>query len=128
MTVERLALLARRAESDPSFLASILRDYAHFEQLDASELATTLKCRIEDLPLLAVCLRPRPAAPHFRHDVDRICARFSIDPVVLALIVRRVDSVIALRTAASTTHGLLMAARDSNLDDESDHEQEKSPS
>ncbi|HEY7065729.1 MAG TPA: hypothetical protein VII06_29915 [Chloroflexota bacterium] len=110
----RLDALARRVQTDPAFLAAALADYARSERLDEHGLAAALGCPVDALTPLRLCLRPRPAPPHFRQDVEQIAARFGVRPAVLAEVVRRADALAALRRApaADAARGTLMAARD----------------
>lgn len=108
----RIEAFAHRVQEDVFFLASALRDFADSEGLDDDALVTTLGCNADTLSLLRLCRRPRSEAPFFRQDVDRIALRFGIDPVLLAEIVRRSDSLRAFQGSVADHRGLLMAARD----------------
>jgi hypothetical protein len=108
---ERISALARRVAGDPFFLASTLEIYRVSENLSDRELATHLGCREENLPLVALCRQPRRMPPHFRQDVDRIAARFSLNGGVLAQVVRHADTLAGMRRQTTRDPGLLLAAR-----------------
>lgn len=116
---ERLQLLARRVQDDSYFLASALADYAQSEDLDDRGLARVLKCSVETLPALRLCRRPRADPAYFGNDIATIALRLHVDAVTLAQVVRRADVLVALRQAATSERGILMAARD-RQDDESE--------
>jgi hypothetical protein len=103
--------LAARAETDPTFLANPLAEYARSEDLDSAGLAAALGCPAADLTRLWLCGVPR--RDQFRADVAAVAARFGIDPDALAAAVRRGQSLARLRAAAATAEpGWLLAARD----------------
>jgi hypothetical protein len=108
-----MAHVAQRASARPEYLGWILTRYATQERLTEEALAQRLGLEGRDLPRLALCLRPRAA--HFAIDVRQISAKFNIDPVTLAAIVRLVESTEALAAGdaggALADAGLLMAAR-----------------
>jgi hypothetical protein len=111
---ERLvAYTAQRARARPEYLAWVLARYAELEHVAEGELAQRLGIAAHDLPLLALCLRPR--AEHFAADVRQISTKFGINPAALATVVNLVDSVEVLAARhvgeTSTDAGLLMAAR-----------------
>jgi hypothetical protein len=108
-----LEYAAHRAECRPEYLGWILRRYIEREHITDAELATRLGSIPHDLPRLALCLRPR--AEHFADDIRQISAKFHIDAIALAGIVRLVESLETLAATnpamLSTEAGLLMAAR-----------------
>lgn len=116
----RVRAMARRLSRDETFLAAALRRFAQSEGLDEVGLSRVLGCQPDDLPLLGLCRRPRPRAPDFRADVDRIAARHQLNAGALAAVVRRADALAALQSAAreESGNGLLMAARDREDDPE----------
>ena len=109
---ERLAALAMRVRDEVFFLASALSEYARSENLEEPGLMMLLNCSSDTLTRLRLCRRPRPDAPHFMADVDRIASRFDIQAEILAEIVRRADALVVLRRASDSNNGVLKAARD----------------
>lgn len=112
---EALDWLSRRVEDDPSFLASVLADYATAERLDDAGLAAALGCPLENLARVRLCRTPRADPAGFRADVAEIAAAFAVDPLRLASAVRRVQSLRQFRGAAAP--GSLLAARQRPADD-----------
>jgi hypothetical protein len=108
---DSLQALARRAEGEAFFLASLLAAYALTEGLDDTGLATALGCSGEDLTMLRLCRAPRSAAEEFWDDVLRIAERFRLEPGRLAEVVKR-GSVVRRLQSAPPAGGFLMAARD----------------
>jgi len=104
-----LARAAERTAARPAFLGSLLETYREMEAMDDSQLADYLGCPMEALPRVALCLRPAPAPPRFRDDVERIAARFALNPDRLATLVRHVDAVLGMRRGGSGRE--LLAAR-----------------
>jgi hypothetical protein len=107
---ESLRAMAKKAESMPFFLASILAVYAKGENLDEDGLARALGCSCEDLAWLGLCQAPRIEV--FWDDVTRIAEKVKIDPERLAEVVKRGRVLASLREAPATEGGLVMAARD----------------
>lgn len=108
----RVEALSRRVHGDSFFLASALADYLRSERLDEQGLAAVLGCPLETLVPLRLCRRPRPDAPGFRSEIERIAECLGLKSDALAEVVRRSDSLAALRDATATGLGVLMAARD----------------
>src|SRR5438105_13995373 len=108
--------LAQRVQSDPFFLAAPLSCYAKSEHLDDDALAVRLECDRDALTHLRLCRNPEPMPPHFWQDIERIAARFQIDPHRLAEIVRFGQGLLQVRSAGQTvadqTTGFLVAARE----------------
>ena|SRR5438067_34888 len=111
-----LERLAQRVSDDPYFLAAVLHAYAIGEGLDDTALAAKLGCRPAALTRLRLCRAPRPAAPFFWQDVQRIATSCAVNPESLAEVVRRGQSLMGMRGAAadpaSGAPGTLLAARD----------------
>jgi hypothetical protein len=114
---DRLYALARRVRDDLFFLSSALEEYARGEGLDKAGLAAELGCAPETLGPLGLCRRPRPET--FWADIERIAERFGLVPQRLAEVIRRADTLVALRGPA-VEPGWLAAARDRKKDNE-DH-------
>jgi hypothetical protein len=104
--------LAQRVEGDPSFLASLLAEYARSEGLDDGGLARELSCQAEDLTGIRLCRTPRPDPDGCWDDVRRIAERFSFDAARLLEIVRQAEAMRRLREGGTSGPGFLMAARD----------------
>lgn len=116
---------AERAAGREFFFASLLLPYAEVEGLDDAALAERLGCAPDDLARLLFCRRPRREAPGFREDVERIAEVFGLDPDRLAQLVRAADAATAFRVAEPRAeYGWLAAARDRELEEKSDLEDE----
>ncbi|HEX2914056.1 MAG TPA: hypothetical protein VH186_24850 [Chloroflexia bacterium] len=103
---------ARKAASNPLFLASALESYRHGAGLDEAALVKELGIFAEDLPRLALCRRPDSAdSIAFRRAVDAICKRFSIKPAQLANILRKAEAYEKI-TRRPEADPYLLAARD----------------
>jgi len=111
-----LESLARRVQSDTFFLAAPLARYAESQQLNDEALAVRLGCDRDALTHLRLCRNPDPMPPHFWRDVERIAARFHVDPDQLAAIVRFGQALLQGQPAADApvnpVSGYLMAARE----------------
>ncbi len=113
-----LAHAAQRAVSHEFFLAGILREYQQANQLDDDALAKLLGCHVNDLPRLALCRRPATEQKAFIQDIEHLAQRFHLHGDQLAIVIRQVDSLRALRQQLASTHnaqqmqGILRAARD----------------
>ena len=94
---ELLRRAAERAAQRPFYLASSLLAYARAERLDDDALAAQAGCDLASLPLLLLCRRPSGGGAVFRADVEAIAARFALDAVRLARLIRRADAVAGLR-------------------------------
>jgi hypothetical protein len=90
MNREPLEALARRVESDPFFLGSVLADYQRRHGLDEPALAALLNCPVAALASVRLCRRPGAAEPHRTagQDIEDICRRFGCDRAALRRIVR----------------------------------------
>src|SRR5947209_20458793 len=92
-----LARAARRAVSHEFFLAGILREYQQAHQLDDDALAKLLECHANDLTRLALCRRPATEQKAFIQDIEHLSQRFHLRGDQLAIVIRQVDSLRALR-------------------------------
>ena len=108
-----LAHAANRAKTHPHYLGWVLARYIEVENISERGLAEILGTTSRDLLRLGLCLRPR--ADHFAEDIGQISAKFKVDAVALATVVRLVESVEAMAATDTRTvsaeSGLLMAAR-----------------
>jgi hypothetical protein len=117
-----LAYAAQRAVQHEFFLAGILHEYQQANQLDDDGLAKFLGCHINDLSRLALCRRPVPEQKAFMRDIEHLAQRFHLNGDQLAIIVRQVNSLRALRQQltsnrkAQQIEGILRAARDRDPD------------
>ncbi len=105
-----LDALARRVESEPFFIASILALFARSEALDDEALCRVLRCPWESFAMLRLCRTPDEEQTGFQRDIKRIAERFGIDENALAEVVRRGQALQRLQRSASS--GTLLAARD----------------
>jgi len=112
---ESLSRAAQRAVEQRFFLASVLQAYQAAHRLDNTMLADLLNCAVDDLPRLALCRRPVADQSTFIADIEHLARRFQLNGDQLAMIIRQVDALQALRqhldTAGSALR-LLRAARD----------------
>ena len=106
-----LEALAKRAEREPFFLASVLAAYARSEGLDDAGLAAALGCPVGELTMIRLCRVPRTDAGEFWDDVTALAGRFGLDAGRLAEAVKRGRVVLRLQ-AAQPGGGFLAAARD----------------
>jgi hypothetical protein len=119
-----LARAAQRAVSYNFFLAGILHEYQQANQLDDDALAKLLGCHQNDLPRLALCRRPAIEQKAFIQDIEHLAQRFHLHGDQLAIIIRQVDSLRALRQQLTSTRdaqqmpGILRAARDRDQESE----------
>jgi hypothetical protein len=110
---ELLDFLARRAEEEPFFLASLLALFSRSEGLGDEGLAHHLGCPVTTLTDLRLCRSPRPDGVGFQEDVASIAGRFGLDVERLIGVVRRGQMVQKLRAVPGrAAPGLLAAARD----------------
>jgi hypothetical protein len=110
---DALLALAKKAEGEGFFLASVLAGYARGEGVDDAGLAQALGCAGEDLAMLRLCRAPREEAPGFWEDVTAVAGRFGLDPYRLAGVVKRGWVVLLMEEAGGAGEGaFLMAARD----------------
>jgi hypothetical protein len=113
-----LARAVQRSVSHEFFLAGVLREYQQANQLDDNALAELLGCHLNDLPRLALCRRPATEQNAFIQDIEHLAQRFHLHGDQLALVIRQVDSLRALRQQLTSTRnaqqmpGILRAARD----------------
>jgi len=123
-----LAHAAQRAVQHEFFLAGILHEYQQANQLDDEGLAKFLGCHINDLSRLALSRRPALEQKAFIRDIEHLAQRFHLNGDQLAIIVRQVDSLRALRQQLTSNRkvqqmeGILRAARDRDPDREDESE------
>jgi hypothetical protein len=112
-----LRAAAERAAQRPFFIARDLAEFRTLHGFSENDLAAWLGCAANRLPDLALCRRPAPHGPRFRHDVQKVSQYIGIRPERLAQLLREVDAVDAFRRSdaasyAPHSHGMLLAARD----------------
>ena len=100
--------LARRAESDPFFLANPLRGFVTSESMTDDALAEFLGCTRETLVNVRLCGAPNGDPKAFAAGVTRIADKFGLDKTALTKAIRRGRVVVQMQSAAPT----LLAARD----------------
>jgi hypothetical protein len=109
---------AKRAADEPRLLGHELREYRTLKDATEDDVATALECSRDALICLALCRRPDPSAPSFRADVEQIALHCGVNAQRLAVLLREVDSLRAIRQVPIPPHlsaaqpGLLAAARD----------------
>jgi hypothetical protein len=104
--------LARLAQTHPQLLAGPLALYQEQEGLSNQQLAHRLGCDAEGLFRLALCERPRQAAPSFREDIQRIADYIHADMLQLAMLIRAVEARETIRQTPVAVRPTLLAARD----------------
>jgi hypothetical protein len=127
LSAEITRRLVARLETSPEFLAFVLRRYRDAQGFDDARLAAKIGARVDDLPRIAICRRPRhdsddPA--HFRQDVESIAEEFGLDPRQLAEVVRFVDVLDAFSSAPAgkVSTGLLAAAKERAAEERADYD------
>jgi hypothetical protein len=117
MTLSRdervFARAASRTQAHPQYLGWVLGRYKELENQSEHDLMKALGVSSQDLLRLYLCLRPR--TDHFAEDITQISAKFNVDAMALANIVRLVEAVEVIGSAQTPASppeaGFLMAAR-----------------
>ena len=106
-----LAGLARRLKDNPNFMGYVLAVYQAQERMDDSALAEHLDTTLDMLSRLALCKRPETISVEFADQVRQIATYINADPVMLANVVRQVDSLeeLAKRPKALDSKGLKLS-------------------
>lgn len=113
-----LAWAAVRTEEDPFFLGYDLHEYRKLAEVDDDGLAAFLRCSLRALSHLALCRRPDPSDDSFRADVEKIASHCKVNAQKLAVLLREVDAIRAMRFApqlpphVTDQSPILIAARD----------------
>jgi hypothetical protein len=118
--------LARRLESDPFFLACPLKLYQKSEGLSEDALAAGLKCSKDALLSVRLCRAPAGEEEAFHDDIERIAAKFSVDPDALSDAIRRGQALFHM-TSGGNASGTLLAARDGDKERDDDQREGGSP-
>jgi hypothetical protein len=104
---------AARAASRTAFVAGALAEYQALHNLDERRLAAWLGIAPGRLARLALCLRPEGTGMRYREGLDQIVAATGVDGDRLAMLLREVEAVEAMRAMPTAgRQGLLIAARD----------------
>lgn len=103
-----LARAAARSTDHSWTFGSIVTAYCEIEGCSKQDVAAQLDCSVDTLMWISLCRRPGPDG--FAHQVHSIATKFGVSAPKLAAMVRRVDSISALRS--STVAQELVAARD----------------
>jgi hypothetical protein len=109
---DNLRALSVRVESDPKFLAHLLRLYADSETMNDERLALELGCPIESLVQVRLCRAPRVSGADFHADIERVATRFGVRVERLAEAARRGQVLSNLQTTSGSAAANLLAARD----------------
>jgi hypothetical protein len=99
----------------------MFKRYRELEGCSEEKLAEELGCTREVIYWMSLCRRPEGEA--FTEHVFTIAKRFSVEPLRLMAVLRRVEVMDALAPrpesgAAADEDSLLLAARDHSNDDE----------
>jgi hypothetical protein len=117
-----LKTAVRKSQEHPWTLGHIFETAHRLEGKSPEELAAELGCSRETLDWLALCRRPDE--DRFAEHLRIITDRFHLEPLPLARLIRRVESLAAFtsgREEGETQQGsVLLAARDRSGDDEID--------
>jgi hypothetical protein len=117
------AKVAARLASSPKSMAWILARYKEIEDVDDASIARQLGVDEHQLHHLAMFGRPRPYL--FTEDIETIAEHFDIDQLVLASLVRRVESLETFRAYQNfEATGLLAAARDHAAEEPGEYDAE----
>jgi hypothetical protein len=112
-----LNALLRRIADDDRFVGWAL---ARVGSTDDVAVAARLGCPPENLPRLALCLRPNDASNQFAAEVHKIATYVGCDAVHLRDLLREATAVERLHSptdGVDVVRGLLLAARDRRRDE-----------
>jgi hypothetical protein len=136
-SIEALARLAGRLESNRDFIAYVLAAYRKQERMSEEELAATFSVTPALLVRLALCRRPAEGSPDFTDRLRRIADATLIDEAQLANVLRQVEMLERLSGAPGVQEApqhplesLMAAARDrtpTENDEPASHEDKKGP-
>lgn len=117
---EWLKTAVRKSREHTWTLGHIFATAHRIEGISPEALAAELGCSRETLDWLALCRRPEE--DRFAEDLDVIAERFKLEPLPLARLIRRVESLATFTSRRQEEdvrdEALLMAARDDSDDDE----------
>jgi len=127
-TISQMNHLSKRLDNDPRFMAWVLNAYQLQEKISNQRLLDILNTTPSGLARLSLCIRPDSQSASFAGQIGQIAEYAQIDTLILATIVRQVESiegfaqrpVPAYKSAEAPTFqpaALLSAARDREEDD-----------
>lgn len=125
-TLRQIQNMARKLEDNPSYMAWIIVKFQKQEKLSMLKLVNLLGTNEESLAVLALCKRPDSNSSEFGKQIRQISEHTSIDPLILARLIRQTESVTALEGKRSVNPELkarasqlgLAAARDRTTEDD----------
>ncbi len=129
-TLEQMRNMAERLSANPSYMAWILTAYKKQERASDAKLLEALNTTTNMLYRLALCRRPSSQEVGFADGLRQLATYTSIDPLLLASLIRQVESLESLgampnkiepavnNQRASASAGVLAAARDRDEDDQ----------
>ena len=131
-TLRQIQNMARKLQDNPSYMAWIISKFQKQEKLSTLNLLNLLGANEESLAKLALCKRPDSNSSEFSKQIRQISEHTSIDPLILARLIRQSESVTALagkRSAnpeleASASQLGLAVARDRTAEDDTEEHSE----
>jgi hypothetical protein len=131
-TLRQIQNMARKLQDNPSYMAWIIVKFQKQEKLTTLNLVNLLGANEESLAKLALCKRPDSNSSEFSKQIRQISEHTSIDPLILARLIRQSESVTALAGKCSTNLEIkatalkfgLAAARDRTAEDEDEEHSE----
>jgi hypothetical protein len=114
-----LKTAVRKSREHTWTLGHIFATAHRIEGKSPEDLAAELDCSLETLDWLALCRRPEEE--RFAEDLEAIAERFKLEPLPLAKLIRRVESLdtfTSRREQGSVRDAMQMAARDHHSDDD----------
>ena len=127
-TLRQIQNMARKLQDNPSYMAWIIFKFQKQEKLSMLNLVNILGANEESLAKLALCKRPDSNSSEFGKQIRQISEHTSIDPLILARLIRQSESVTALGGNRSVNPELkarasqlgLAAARDRTTEDDTE--------
>jgi hypothetical protein len=131
-TLRQIQTMARKLQDNPSYMAWIIVKFQKQEKLTTLNLVNLLGANEESLAKLALCKRPDSNSSEFSNQIRQISEHTTIDPHILARLIRQFESVTALagkRSAnpelkASASQLGLAVARDRTTEDDTEEHSE----
>jgi hypothetical protein len=127
-TLRQIQNMARKLQDNPSYMAWIIVKFQKQEKMSTLNLVNLLGANEESLAKLALCKRPDSNSSEFSKQIRQISEHTSIDPLILARLIRQSESVTALAGKRSANLELkasapqlgLAAARDRTTEDDTE--------
>ena len=127
-TLRQIQNMARKLQGNPSYMAWIIVKFQKQEKMSTLNLVNLLGANEESLAKLALCKRPDSNSSEFSKQIRQISEHTSIDPLILARLIRQSESVTALAGKRSANLELkasapqlgLAAARDRTTEDDTE--------